>query len=690
MKGGDMRREYNPAVIEDYWYKIWKKSDLFKSESGSGKSSFSILLPSLHEMENTPPIGEALTFTIPDIIIRRKKMQGFNILYLTGLNGNSARLAGSLGLALDWGRVQFTPNEKMQKAVVRIFIQLYNEGNIYRGDYTRYSCPTRSGNHQKINQNMIGPNVSKQWFLKTAGIVRPAIDIMEKGKITFIPEIWKKEYLRWMTNIRDWCISRQLSVGYRIPAYYCTVCRCLMVREKNPLTCDCCNSASIIQDPDVLDIRFFSALWPFAALGWQDQSQDFKDFYPTSLMVVNHGRMFFQAARMIMMGIHVCSDIPFRDVLISSRIWGKRNRMDKTPNNIGAPVEGMIAQDGADALRFTLAIQSGLGQDTNLSMARLKGSKAFINKIWNAARHVLVHFNGNEHIVIENVGNVDNVDVDLAKTTAADRWILNGLNNTVVKVNELMDGYNIHKAADLIFRFFRREFCNWYLEFSRCDMENLNTRKTLIFTLFRLLQMLHPFMPFITEEIYHKFERDENRFLIQTAFPSFNSDLVFPEDFADVEVLKKVIKETRKTRTENSIEPKRKIDVFLKTESVKEKKVLEKNMKYFDCLTGSTGTLIVADFSGLPRGFTGSCPNWKILVPLKCDEDRLNMLIRLSKEAETLDNMVAELENKLSGQDVSKDVSEETPGTSIIDFKKSLRATLNRRDKIRKTINDLL
>ncbi|MCP5101809.1 MAG: valine--tRNA ligase, partial [bacterium] len=528
--------------------------------------------------------------------------------------------------------------------------------------------------HCQRCETIVEPNVSKQWFLKTSRLAKPAIDVVEKGEITFIPEKWKKEYFRWMYNIQNWCISRQLWWGHRIPAFYCEDCNHLMVEEEKPRECDKCNSAKVIQDPDVLDTWFSSALWPFSTLGWQDDSTDFKTFFPTSLMATGFDIIFFWVARMVMMGVHFGKDIPFREVLINGLIRDKKGRkMSKTKKNAVDPLE-IIDKYGTDALRFTLAIQAMPGMDISLSINRVKGYKAFTNKIWNASRYVLMNLNGDEDF---------NINFD--KTTDTDRWILNGLNNTIEKVNDMMDNYRIYEAADLIYHFFWHEYCDWYLEFSKSDSDNLDTRKTLKFTLFKLLQLMHPFMPYITEDIYQKFNPGEKRFLLRTEFPSFSSDLAFTIEYKSVELLKKIIMETRKTRTENRLDPNRRVNVFLKTESEKEKKSVEKNIKYFDFLTKSAKTEITADFKALPKGFRGVCLNWEILLPFDSDKDLLQELARLKKDVEKLENQINSLETKLSNEGFIK----KAPEAVVATFKKNLQENIDKRDKIRKTINDL-
>jgi valyl-tRNA synthetase len=280
-------------------------------------------------------------------------------------------------------------------------------------------------------------NVSKQWFLKTAGIAKPAIEAVEKEKIIFSPAKWKKEYFRWMYHIRDWCISRQLQEGLRIPAYYCDDCGRLMVEEEKPGKCDQCDATRITQDPDTLDTGFSSALWPFAALGWLDNSQDFKDFFPISLMPANPDMIFSRVARMIMMGIYLCKDIPFREVFINGMIRDEKGRKkSKTGHNAGdRDIPDIIARCGADALRFTFAALAAPGLDISFASRRVKGYKIFTNKIWHASRRVLMSLRGDEDFT-----------VDFTKITDADRWILNGLNNTAVKANDLLDSYQIGRA----------------------------------------------------------------------------------------------------------------------------------------------------------------------------------------------------------------------------------------------------
>jgi valyl-tRNA synthetase len=527
--------------------------------------------------------------------------------------------------------------------------------------------------HCQRCETVVEPNISRQWFLKTAELAQPAIRAVMEKQIVFLPDKWKKVYFNWMENIQDWCISRQLWWGHRIPAYYCQDCQEVLVAEEPPRQCSKCSSTNIVQDNDVLDTWFSSALWPFTTLGWQDDSPDFKTFYPTSIMATAFDIIFFWVARMIMMGIHCTGAVPFREVLINGLIRDEKGqKMSKTKNNAVDPLD-IIREYGADALRFTMAIQSVPGMDISLSINRIKGYKTFANKIWNASRYVIMNLRGDEDLA-----------VDVQKISDADKWILQMLNTTVEKVNMFFDEYHMYEAADLIYHFIWDEYCDWYLEFSKSDLESVHTRSVLKLTLFRILQLLHPFMPFISEEIYQMIKTDKD-FLLQTEFPAFNKNFVFPETFAAIEVLKKVVAETRKTRTENRIEPNKKIAIYLKCDSAAEKKQLLKHMRYFDFLSRSLGTEIVDDLSALPKGFRGVSQNWEILLPFSDDPDRLRELQRLHGEHDKLGKLIGQMEGKLSGSGFV----DKAPAEVIQNFKKNLQEYIEKKAKIGKTIDDL-
>ena len=527
--------------------------------------------------------------------------------------------------------------------------------------------------HCQRCETIVEPNISRQWFLKTAELAPPAIQAVREGDITFIPDKWKKVYFNWMENIQDWCISRQLWWGHRIPAFYCQDCQEVIVSEDVPERCPKCAGSRLVQDEDVLDTWFSSALWPFTTLGWQDGSPDFKIFYPTSIMITAFDIIFFWVARMIMMGLHFGRAVPFREVLINGLIRDEKGqKMSKTKGNAVDPLN-IIREYGADALRFTLAIQAVPGMDIALSIQRVKGYKAFANKIWNASRYVIMNLQGDEP-----------ASFTAGAISDADRWILHRLNAVVEKVNASFDDYRLYEAADLVYHFVWDEYCDWYLEFSKSDLDRPGTRAVLKLTLFRILQLLHPFMPFISEEIYQRIKGEQD-FLVQTRFPSFSKDFVFPEAHAAIETLKKVVAETRKTRTENRIEPNRKIPVYLKCDAPGERRQLEKHMKYFDFLSRSLKTEIVDDLAALPKGFRGVSQNWEILLPFVDDQDRQRELQRLGQEHDKLGKLIAQMEAKLS----TGGFADKAPAEVILTFKKNLQEAIEKKAKIARTIDDL-
>jgi len=283
-----------------------------------------------------------------------------------------------------------------------------------------------------------------------------------------------------------------------------------------------------------------------------------------------------------------------------------------------------------------------------------------------------------------NLKGDEDINFDRDKITTTDKWILHSLNMAIKETNTLMDNYKINEAADLLYHFFWHEFCDWYLEFSKNDINNLNTRKVLKYTLFRFMQLFHPFMPFITEEIYQKIGTEEE-FLLKTKFPVFNSEHVFTEEYLNIELVKKIIIETRKTRTENKIDPNVKLNIFLKTGSEKEKEVFLKSVKYFDFLTKSSKTEIAPDLSVLPKGFRGVLINWEILLPFENDEDRVNELKRLEKEFQKTKSLITSIEAKLANENFTKRAPEEI----VNGFKKTLQESIDKKIKIEKTIKDL-
>ncbi|HFB98908.1 MAG TPA: valine--tRNA ligase, partial [Bryobacterales bacterium] len=348
----------------------------------------------------------------------------------------------------------------------------------------------------------VEPLVSTQWFVKTKPLAEPAIEVVKTGRIRFIPENWTKTYFEWMYNIRDWCISRQLWWGHRIPAWHCKSCGGVTVAREDPKKCSHCGSGEIEQDPDVLDTWFSSALWPFSTMGWPEETEDLKRYYPTSLLITGFDILFFWVARMIMMGLEFMGDVPFRQVYIHGLVRdAERQKMSKTKGNVIDPLE-VTEKYGTDAVRMSLLQGAAPGTDIVLTEERMVASRAFANKIWNAARFLFLKMQaaGVEPHIPESEA--------LEEAPLEDRWIFSRLNRCAEQVNKAIANYRYHEAAQTLWHFFWHEFCDWYVELKKLRLEEgsgLNRDWRNLLTAFETaLRLLHPAMPFITEELWQR------------------------------------------------------------------------------------------------------------------------------------------------------------------------------------------
>jgi valyl-tRNA synthetase len=396
-------------------------------------------------------------------------------------------------------------------------------------------------------KSVIEPHLSWQWFVRIKPLADEAIRVVEDGSIVFTPGNWTKTYFEWMYNIHDWCISRQLWWGHRIPAWYCRDCGRMMVAMEAPARCDKCGGA-VDQDADVLDTWFSSALWPFGTLGWPDETEDLRAFYPTDLMSTGFDIIFFWVARMIMMGLKFRGAIPFRHVFINGLVRDlKRRKMSKSEGNIIDPLE-MIDKYGTDALRFTLAALAVPGMDLALSEERMAGYQTFANKIWNASRFVLMNLKEDRPEVKEN------------ELTLADRWIRSRLAEVTTQLTASLEQYKFYEAADLLYHFIWHEFCDWYIELAKTGLRegNRTTEAVLTDALDRILRLLHPFMPFITEEIWQHLPAS-GRSIVVAPYPAADAGWRDEGVEKDMALVQEVINETRKLRTENKIAPKEKL-----------------------------------------------------------------------------------------------------------------------------------
>ncbi len=834
-----LAKSYDPDPVEEKWLRYWEDKGVFTPKIPSSEKKFSMVLPppnvtgSLH-------MGHALCFTLPDIIARWRRMQGHNTLWLPGTDhasiavhnvieqsleekGLSREKIGRerfleiawdwkqkygsvivnqlkrLGASLDWTRERFTLDEGFHRAVVRVFVDLYNEGLIYRDYYLVNMCPhcatvlsdievehkelaskltyirypvvdsedyiivatTRPetmlgdtavavhpederysrfvgkkvllplqnkeipviadeqvemdfgtgavkvtpahdpvdfelGKRHDLEQvividgsghmtkeagdefagldrfacresvlsrleeqgliektedyhhavghcyrckNIIEPNLSWQWFVKVEPLAKEAVRVVEEGEIEFIPPNWAKTYFEWMYNIHDWCISRQLWWGHRIPAWYCQECGEIVVAESTPARCGKCQSTKLVQEEDVLDTWFSSALWPFATMGWPDETEDLKTFYPTDLMSTGFDIIFFWVARMIMMGLKFAGDIPFRHVFINGLVRDfKRRKMSKSEGNSIDPLE-MMEKYGTDALRFTLTALAIPGMDISLSEERMAGYRAFVNKIWNASRFALINLQEGE------------LELKEKELTLADRWIRSRLTKAVGDMNSALTEYKFYEAADKIYHFVWHEFCDWYIELVKPSLNqgNRTSLAVLIDTLDQILRLLHPIMPFVTEEIWQHLPSDGIS-LALAEFPTPDAGMRDKEEERAMKVLQNAIVELRTLKAENQIPLKQKINLWIKCGKAEEKAIRE-HMVYFEVLANVESLEILDEFPEGQMMLKGVAGSIEMAIPLQEGlVDFAKEKLRLEKELTKIKVEIEKIEKRLGNE----------------------------------------
>jgi valyl-tRNA synthetase len=421
---------------------------------------------------------------------------------------------------------------------------------------------------------VVEPMLSLQWFVKTKPLAEPALQAVEDGRTRVIPEGWKNTYFEWIRNIRDWCISRQIWWGHRIPAWFCKGCEEITVSIDEPRVCEHCGSKSIEQETDVLDTWFSSALWPFGTLGWPTQTSELQTFFPTSVLVTSFDILFFWVARMMMMGLRFMGDVPFKDVYIHALVRDEKGeKMSKTKGNVIDPLD-IMNEFGADALRFSLVALAAQGRDIRLSLPIIEGYKNFMNKIWNASRFVFLNLNDVGANFVFALGS---------NLSIPDKWILTNLNRTIKEVEDALDKYEFDKVARTIYQFIWSEFCDWYIELVKPilngeDLEAMRrTQTVLIKVLVTALQILHPIAPFITEEIYQRLrdlginllspdgERAES--IAISSYPNFTESEIYEEAYNEIEFIKQVIVAIRNLRATIGAHPSNKVNVILASDN---------------------------------------------------------------------------------------------------------------------------
>ena len=483
----------------------------------------------------------------------------------------------------------------------------------------------------------IEPMVSKQWFVKMEPLAKPAIESVEKGEIKFVPERFTKNYMNWMKNTRDWCISRQLWWGHQIPAWYCDDCGETVVAKSAPCACPKCGSAKLTQDPDTLDTWFSSALWPFSTLGWPEKTKELEYFYPTDVLVTGYDIIFFWVIRMIFSGYEQMGEKPFKTVLFHGLVRDSQGRkMSKSLGNGIDPLE-IIDKYGADALRLTLITGNAPGNDMRFYMERVEANRNFANKVWNASRFILMNMEGKE------------VPADAsAYLEPADKWILSRLNNVVKEVTDNMENFELGVAVQKVYDFIWDEFCDWYIEmvkprlYATDDADSQNAALwTLKTVLIDALKLLHPYMPFITEEIFCTLQSEEESIMI-SSWPVYQQERHFEKEEQEIEILKEAVRGVRNVRTSMNVPPSRKAHVYVVSDQKELQNIFEEGKLFFASLASASDVTCQADKTGIAEDAVSVViPNATLYIPFA-------ELVDLAKEIERLEKEEKRLEGELS------------------------------------------
>ncbi|WP_126940956.1 valine--tRNA ligase [Veillonella sp. CNR 79/14] len=838
---------YNPKEIEQQWYTYWEEKGYFHEEVDTNKEPFSIVLPPPN-VTGQLHMGHALDNTLQDILIRTKRMQGYNVLWMPGTDhagiatqvkveenimkteGKSRHDLGreeflkrvwewkqeygstivkqirSLGASCDWTRERFTLDEGYHEAVLKVFVELYEKGLIYRGERITNWCPNcltalsdievehedENGHLWHIKYPVIGeedvfltvattrpetmfgdvavavnpnderyahlvgkelllpfvnrhipiiadeyvdqsfgtgcvkitpahdpndfemgqrhnlesivvmnpdgtmnagaghfvnmprelarkqvvaeleaqgllekveehghsvghcsrcnttvePMVSKQWFVSMEPLAKPALEVVRDKSIEFVPERFTKTYTNWLESIRDWCISRQLWWGHRIPAWYCQDCGETIVTTETLTECPHCHG-KVEQDPDVLDTWFSSALWPFATMGWPENTEEVKHWYPTSVMVTGYDIIFFWVARMIFMGLEFKKEIPFKHVFIHGLVRDSQGRkMSKSLGNGINPLE-VIEEYGADALRFTLVTGNTPGNDMRFYMERVEANRNFANKIWNASKFVLMNLEGFDESFVPSAEDY----------TLADKWILEEYNKTVTNITNNLDKFELGEAASAVYDFIWNTYCDWYIELAKPRLYNKEggrdrqTAQYLLVSILRhMMELLHPFMPFVTEHIWQHLPHEGESIMV-APWPSTLSMEGFGSAAAHMNVMMDGIKGIRNMRAEMNVPMGKRSEVILVPATEELKGILETHGDYFHTLGWAEKVTVFSPDAPKPENATVTVVNGlEVYLLLKDLIDADKEKERIAKEQATVLKEIARLEGKLNNQ----------------------------------------
>ena len=535
------------------------------------------------------------------------------------------------------------------------------------------------GTHDRC-RTTVEPMVKPQWFVKMDELAKPAIEAVKSGQLKFVPERFDKIYLNWLENIRDWCISRQLWWGHRIPAYYCQECGEVVVAREEPHVCPKCGGTHFKQDEDTLDTWFSSALWPFSTLGWPKNTEELEYFYPTDVLVTGYDIIFFWVIRMVFSGLEYTGRLPFNTVLIHGLVRDSQGRkMSKSLGNGIDPLE-VIDKYGADALRMTLITGNAPGNDMRFYWERVEASRNFANKVWNASRFIMM-----------NLDKAEVKEVDLGALTMADKWILSKANTVAKEVTDNLDKFELGIALQKVYDFIWEEFCDWYIEMVKPRLYNdEDTTKaaalwTLKTVLVQSLKLLHPYMPFLTEEIFCNLQEEEPSIMI-SAWPVYRQEWAFEEEEYAIETIKEAVRGIRNVRTSMNVAPSRKAKVYVVSEDANIRHIFEHSKVFFATLGSASEVAVQADKSGIADDAVSAViPGALIYIPFADLVDIAKEIERLSKEEERLSKELARVNGMLSNERfISK-----APEAKIAEEKEKLAKYSQMMEQVRERLQQL-
>jgi len=536
------------------------------------------------------------------------------------------------------------------------------------------------GTHDRCGTT-VEPMIKPQWFVRMKEMGEAAIKTLQDGNLTFVPERFDKIYMHWLENIRDWCISRQLWWGHRIPAYYCDNCGETVVAREMPSVCPKCGCEHLTQDEDTLDTWFSSALWPFSTLGWPDNTEELNYFYPTDVLVTGYDIIFFWVIRMVFSGLEQTGKTPFHHVLIHGLVRDSQGRkMSKSLGNGIDPLE-VIDKYGADALRLTLMTGNAPGNDMRFYWERVEASRNFANKVWNASRFIMMNL---EKAEVPQ-------EIDLNALTGADKWILSKVNKLAEEVTENMDKYELGIAVQKVYDFIWEEFCDWYIEMvkPRLYNEEDTTKAAALWTLKTVLgnalKLLHPYMPFITEEIYCTLRPEEESIMI-ASWPERKAKWDFEADEEAVEIIKEAVRSIRNVRTGMNVPPSKKAKVFVVSEDEAIRETFENGKVFFGTLGYASEVVVQADKAGIDEDAVSAVTSKAVIyMPFAELVDIEKEVERLHKEEEKLNKELARVKGMLSNERfVSK-----APESKVAEEKAKLEKYTNMMEQVKERLKQL-